>query len=104
MKPCIHFKAEYAERTAVLESLRSNVERYKAKCVKFAGNRSRIYFLKVNKFSDFPYVLATVEDTLECKQSLIISGISTEVKVPQELDLTRICIKQQNVISHEHII
>lgn len=48
--------------------------------------------------------LATVEDALECKQSLISPRISTEVKVPQEPDLTRIYIKEQTVISYEHII
>ena len=35
--------------------------------------------------------LATAEDGLECKQSLISPRISTEVKVPQEPDLTSIC-------------
>ena len=60
MKPCIHFKAEYTERTAVLESLPSNVERFKAKCATFAGNNKglKFDFLKVNKFSDFPYVFS----------------------------------------------
>ena len=48
--------------------------------------------------------LATVEDALECKQSLISPRISTEVKVPREPDLTRICIREQYVISYEHII
>ena len=50
--------------------------------------------------------LATVEDALECKQSLISPRIFTEVKVPQEPDhdLTRICIREQYVISYEHII
>ena len=38
--------------------------------------------------------LATVEDALEWKQSMIRPRISTEVKVPQEPDLTRICIKK----------
>ena len=48
--------------------------------------------------------LATVEDALECKQSLISPRISTEVKDPQEPDLTRICIKEQNVTSYDSII
>ena len=48
--------------------------------------------------------LATVEDALECKQSMISLRISTDVKVPQEPDLTRICIKEQNVISYGHIV
>ena len=48
--------------------------------------------------------LATVEDALECKQLLISPRISTEVKVPQEPDLAKICIREQNVISYEDII
>ena len=106
MKPCIHFKAEYAERTAVLESLRSNVARYKAKCAIFAGNNKGLEFIswKLINFLTSRMYLATVEDALDCKQSLISPRISTEVKVPQEPDLTRICIKEQNVISYEHII
>ena len=48
--------------------------------------------------------LATVEDALECKQSMISPRISTEVKVPQEPDRARICIREQKVISYEDII
>ena len=48
--------------------------------------------------------LATIEDALECKQSLISLRISSGVKVPQEPDLTSICTKEQNVINYEHVI